>query len=221
MKQRNTVQFIIFFSAMFFLFTVDQTICQVIDKDGNLYKTVTISTQEWTTENLIVEHYRNGDAIPQVQDEKEWKKLTTGAWCYYENNTENGKTYGKLYNWYAVDDPRGLAPEGWHVPSDAEWTALAEYLGGKDVAGGKLKATTLWENPNKGATDESGFTAFPGGYNEDNGKFKFIGKSGYFWTSSKSTTIAAYRRALFHNNTDLGRDTYNKRCGLSIRCIKD
>lgn len=202
------------------VFTMGTSYSQVTDKDGNEYKTVTIGSKEWMAENLKVEHYRNGDPIPQVQDEKEWKKLTTGAWCYYENKTENGVTYGKLYNWYAVNDLRGLAPEGWHVPSDAEWKELEEYLGGKDVAGGKMKSTTLWLSPNKEATNESGFTGLPGGYNEDS-RFKLIEKYGCFWSSTEVTTIGAWCRLLKYNIPDIQRDNNHKRNGLSVRCVKD
>jgi uncharacterized protein (TIGR02145 family) len=98
--------------------------------------------------NLNVSHYRNGDVIPQVTDPTAWSSLTTGAWCYYNNDTANGTVYGKLYNWYAVNDPRGLSPQGWHVPTDAEWTNLTSCLGGESLAGGKMKATTLWDSPN-------------------------------------------------------------------------
>ncbi|MGV8019010.1 MAG: fibrobacter succinogenes major paralogous domain-containing protein [Ignavibacteria bacterium] len=194
---------------------------QITDKDGNSYNTATIGTKEWTTENLNVEHYRNGDVIPQVQDAAEWKKLTTGAWCYYENLTENGKTYGKLYNWYAVTDSRGLVPEGWHVPSDEEFTDMTNSLGGNETAGGKLKAVTLWNEPNKGATNESGYSALPGGYRADNGSFKLLLKYGCFWTSTQTTTVGARCRELHNNITDIIRDTYNKKCGLHVRCVKD
>ena len=103
---------------------------------------VTIGTQTWTSKNLNVTKYRNGDAIPQVQDKNAWAKLKTGAWCYYENNTANGTTYGKLYNWFAVNDTRGLAPKGYHIPTDAEWTILTDYLGGDTIAGTKMKSTS-------------------------------------------------------------------------------
>ncbi|MBN1664115.1 MAG: fibrobacter succinogenes major paralogous domain-containing protein [Deltaproteobacteria bacterium] len=221
MKQRNAVLVTILVFAMVFTFSVKESFCQVTDKDGNAYKTVVIGTQEWMSENLRVEHYGNGDAIPQVQDAKEWKKLTTGAWCYYESSTENGKTYGKLYNWYAVNDPRGLAPKGWHIPSDAEWNVITDYLGGNKDAGGKLKATTLWEGINKGTTNKSGFTALPGGYSEDGGRFKFIGKNGSFWSSTQINTIAAWCRELKHTGPNIFRSSNHKRYGLSVRCVKD
>ncbi len=115
----------------------------VSDIDGNIYKIVTIGNQTWTKSNLNVSRYRNGDPIPQVQDPSQWANLTTGAWCYYNNDPANGLIYGKLYNWYAVNDPRGIAPIDWHVPSDAEWTILTDFLGGINVAGGKMKAKVL------------------------------------------------------------------------------
>jgi len=105
-----------------------------------------IGNQIWTTKNLDVATYRNGDAIPQVQDYTAWANLTTGAWCYYANNTANGTTYGKLYNWYAVNDPRGLAPKGYHIPTDKEWTMLTDYLGGESVANSKMKSTSRWNS---------------------------------------------------------------------------
>lgn len=188
-------------------------------------KSVIIGDQEWATENLNVEHYRNGDAIPQVQNADEWKNLSTGAWCYYENETSNGKTYGKLYNWFAVNDPRGLAPEGWHIPSDAEWTILTDFLGGKVVAGGKLKSTTLWMDPNSGATNEIGFTALPAGIrrgllNEDS-DFNNFGEGSGFWSSTKANTDNAWYRYLYSIYSDLDRANDDMNYGLSVRCIKD
>lgn len=113
---------------------------------------VTIGSQVWTSTNLNVSTYRNGDIIPQVQDEDAWEKLTTGAWCYYENNASNGTKYGKLYNWYAVNDARGLAPQGYHIPSEAEWTKLKDYLGGRDVAGTKMKSVSGWKSYTSGGS---------------------------------------------------------------------
>lgn len=193
---------------------------QVTDKDGNVYKTVTIGTQEWTSENLNVEHYRNGDLIPQVQNKNEWLNLTTGAWCYYNNDSANGKTYGKLYNWFAVNDSRGLAPEGWHIPGDTEWTILTDFLGG--AVGGKLKATTLWQSPNTEATNESGFTGLPGGGRGSNGRFDFIGKFCFFWSASEDVNGTKWNRNLRYNRSDVGRDGGNyEKDGLSVRCVRD
>jgi uncharacterized protein (TIGR02145 family) len=181
--------------------------------------TITIGKQEWTTENLNIEHYRNGNLIPQVQDSNQWYNIKTGAWCYYENKADNGNKYGKLYNWYAVNDPRGLAPKGWHIPSDAEWTQLTNFLGGEKVAGGKLKATTLWDSPNTGATNESGFTAFPGGTYDAFG-FCGIGGGCYFWSSSNYDDKVYYRK-LFGYDSGVYRNEYYKNYGLSVRCVRD
>ena len=131
-------------------------------------QTVTIGTQVWTSKNLDVATYRNGDVIPQVQDENAWANLTTGAWCYYNNDASNGTKYGKLYNWYAVNDPRGLAPKGYHIPTDEEWTKLSDYLGGESEAGTKMKSTSGWYNNGNG-TNSSGFSGLPGGSRHDNG----------------------------------------------------
>jgi len=194
---------------------------RITDIDSNVYKTVTIGTQEWMAENLNVEHYRNGDVIPQVQDKDKWSNLTTGAWCYYDNDPAKGKTYGKLYNWYAVNDPRVLAPEGWHVPSDKEWTKLTDYLGGESVAGGKMKATTLWNSPNTGATNESGFTAFPSGVRDDIGYYNYIGEDGFIWSASEATDGTAWTYGLYFNGSGVFRGNYSKRRGSSVGCVKD
>ncbi|MDD5529167.1 MAG: fibrobacter succinogenes major paralogous domain-containing protein [bacterium] len=194
------------------------------DKEGNTYKTIKIGEQVWMAENLNVSHYRNGDTVPQVQAAKEWINLTTGAWCYYENNVENGKTYGKLYNWYAVNDPRGLAPEGWHIPTDDEWTILTNCLGGEDIAGGKLKenCTTLWWSPNTGATNKSGFSALPGGHRGDNnGAFGVIGNGGYWWSATEFNATYAWSRLMYYDYANVYRKGYNKKYGFSIRCVKN
>lgn len=180
---------------------------------------VTIGTQIWMTKNLDVSTYRNGDPIPQVQDHTAWAALTTGAWCYNENSTANGTTYGKLYNWYAVNDPRGLAPVGYHVPSDTEWTALTTFLGGENVAGGKMKATTLWASPNT-ATNSSGFTGLPGGFRSNDGAFSNVGSIGYWWSSSEDGTHA-WLRYLFYNEDVATRNYNNKIDGFSVRCLRD
>ncbi len=182
---------------------------------------VRIGTQIWMTRNLNVSRYRNGDPIPQVQDPSAWAALTTGAWCYYENNTVNGTTYGKLYNWYAVNDPRGLAPTGYHVPSDGEWTTLTTFLGGESVAGGKMKATTLWNSPNTGATNSSGFTGLPGGIRNRFGSIFDIGFNGNWWSSSEGGAAFAWARRLVYNYSIAYRLTGYKENGFSVRCLRD
>ena len=186
---------------------------------------IKIGTQKWMTKNLAVSRYRNGDKIPQVTDPAAWAALTTGAWCWYNNDSAIGAVYGRLYNWYAVHDPRGLAPIGWHVPSDLEWDTLSTFLGNN--AGGKLKdtgtieaGTGLWYAPNIGANNRSGFTALPGG-ERWHISFDALGKRGSWWSSTDLSTDNAsifglgygYRHA-FHSAT-------TKLDGLSVRCIKD
>lgn len=184
-------------------------------------RAVTIGNQVWMTENLAVSHYRNGDEIPQVQDPGLWNSLKTGAWCYYENRSENGVTYGKLYNWYAVNDPRGLAPEGWHIPSDAEWQQLVEATGGEKASGTKLKSTVLWKEPLVGADNSSGFTAIPAGYRSSNGAFALLGTNSSFWSSTENAGYAAWYREMFNSYSAVYRVSSSKTLGLSVRCVKN
>ena len=201
---------------------------------GNLATTpttsVTIGTQVWATSNLNVTTYSDGTPIPQVTDPAAWAALTTGAWCYYSNVFANRNTYGKLYNWYAVagihdtdaaTPNKVLAPTGWHVPTDLEWTTLTNFLGGTSVAGGKMKATTLWTTPNTGATNESGFTGLPGGYRSINGTFSGIGINGSWWSSSDFSTTYAWARGLSYNSYIASRFDGHKISGLSVRCLRD
>jgi uncharacterized protein (TIGR02145 family) len=220
MKQTNKALFTFLLVTIVFCFSFNKSISQVTDIDGNIYKTVTISKQVWTSENLNVEHYRNGDPIPQVQDKEQWDNLTTGAWCYYDNNSGNGTIYGKLYNWYAVNDPRGLAPDGWHIPSDAEWTKLTDFLGGAEVAGEKMKTNSGW-NENGNGTNSSGFTAIPGGYRNHEGYFINIGRNGLFWSSTEFSSDNAWFRNVIGSIPDVYKPNYGKDFGLSIRCVKD
>ncbi len=186
-----------------------------------------IGTQVWICKNLDIDHYRNGDAIPEVKDFKEWSSLTTGAWCYYNNDSTMGAKYGKLYNWFALTDPRGLAPDGWHVPTDAEFTKLETFLGGTNLAGGKLKSTGtkedgdgLWWSQNVGATNESSFAAHPGGYRFYNGTFGNLGYFGYWWSYTEDNVGYAWSRFLYYDNAYFSKLSNNKNCGFSIRCVK-
>lgn len=192
---------------------------------------VTIGTQTWTTTNLDVTTYRDGTPIPQETDATAWAGLTTGAWCYYNNDSANGAIYGKLYNWYAVagihdNDPNTpnkiLAPTGYHVPTDAEWTTLTDFLGGEAVAGGKMKATgtSLWLGPND-ATNSSGFTGLPGGFRLNNGTFDYIGINGYWWSSTEYDTTVAWSRSLSYNFGSANRLNVLKTFGFSVRCLRD
>jgi len=193
------------------------------DIEGNTFKTVSIGSQVWMAENLKVTHFRNGDPIPLISDDSQWYDLTSGACCNYDNDLTKVEVYGRLYNWYAVNDSRKIAPKGWHVPSDAEWQALIDYLGGDEVAGGKLKetGTDYWTGPNTGATNESGFSALPGGFRDAYGNFNSIGGSAWFWTTTASSDHAAWYWMLSYAQANAVHETYSKRSAYSVRCIQD
>ena len=195
----------------------------VTDYDGNVYDVVTIGTQRWLKQNLNVTHYRNGNTIPNVTNNTTWSNLTTGAYSDYNNTPDNSTTYGRLYNWYTVVDSRNLCPTGWHVPSDAEWTTLTDYLGGESIAGGKLiePGTTHWQSPNTGATNVTGFTALPAGFHSGGGTYAYIGIEGIWWSSTEYNASSVWDRAMIsgHINVYIGSD--NKTFGESVRCLKD
>lgn len=207
--------------------TANNSSAPVTDIDGNIYQTVQICDQLWTKSNLNASHYRNGDVINQVTDPSQWANLTTGAWCYYQNNTANGIVYGKLYNWYAVNDSRGLAPAGWHIPSDSEWSNLITCLGGETAAGGKIKesGTIHWTSPNTSATNESGFTGLPGGLRGSDGtnpnNFPTVGGNSNWWSSSQYNTSFSKSRNVKYNSGNIISCNCSKNFGFSVRCIKD
>ena len=199
----------------------------VSDIDGNLYHTVVIGTQTWTVENLKVAKYRNGDAIPEVTGVAAWSALATGAWCNYNNDAANGTTYGKLYNWFAVTDPRGLAPAGWHIPSKDEWKTLSDYLGGGLNGGGltncpyKLKNTTGWD-VNTGSTNSSGFTALPNGSRDVDGTSYWIGYMGSWHSSTEATgTGGVWEYQIFSDQEYYTLAPDGERVGNAVRCVKD
>jgi len=189
------------------------------------YEGVTIGGQIWMAKNLSVPRYSNGDLIPQVSDPTQWVNLTTGAWCWCNNDSVNYSQYGRLYNWYAVNDPRGLAPQGWHISTEQEWNVLSNYLGGNSVSGGKLKeaGTSHWNSPNLGATNSSGFTALPGGRRDIGTTFFQVTYYGYWWLSSNVSGDAAPFRSLGNTSVEmLGiGGTYFKIMGLSVRCVRN
>jgi len=196
----------------------------VTDLEGNVYKTIKIGTQRWMAENLKTTKYRNGDPIPNVPENLAWKSLTTGAYCWNNNNATSSKaTYGALYNWFAVADSRNIAPTGWHVATDDDWTTLTTYLQGVNVAGGKLKETGFihWSNPNIGASNSSGFTALPGGYRGGSGAFYGVGSGGIWWCSKVRDANNAWGRYLRYGEAKITRDSGGKNYGFSIRCVKD
>ncbi|OFX32082.1 MAG: hypothetical protein A2X08_17780 [Bacteroidetes bacterium GWA2_32_17] len=205
------------------LTTLQESVNTVTDIDGNVYNTITIGTQVWMAENLKTTKYRDGTTIPNVTDNTAWSNLTTGAYCDNSNLSSNSDTYGKLYNWYAVADVHNICPTGWHMPTDAEWSVLTTYLGGESVAGGKLKetGTTHWESPNTGATNETGFTALPGGYRYDNGSFYNVGNYGLWWSSTESNISNAWFRDAYYLYNNVNRLNISKKDGFSVRCVKD
>jgi uncharacterized protein (TIGR02145 family) len=206
----------------------------VTDIDGNFYNSVVIGTQEWTIENLKVSKYSDGTPIPlfELSQPWQWAALTSGASCYYNNNPANSTTYGVLYNWNAVagnDDTnpntpnKSIAPTGWHVPTNEEWTTLITFLGGESIAGGKMKSTgtTLWMSPNTGATNESGFSAIPGGWRDISLDFSAIRGTALWWTSSEQTTNTAYQRNIDNSSTSVNNWSMVKSNALSVRLVKN
>jgi uncharacterized protein (TIGR02145 family) len=200
----------------------------ITDAEGNSYKTVTIGTQQWMAENLKVSKYSDGTTIPNITDNNQWQNNTTGAWTYYNNDAANNAKYGKLYNWYAVSKTtngnKNVCPTGWHVPTDAEWTVLTDYLGGNSIAGGKLKevGTTNWDSLNAEATNTSLFTGLPGGYrNYGDGYYGYIGYKGYWWSSSEATSYYVWYRNLNSVHGSAVRTNYEKANGYSVRCLRD
>ena len=199
---------------------------------GQGQDTVRIGNQTWTTRNLDVEKFRNGDPIPQARTNAEWKKAMEAqkpAWCYYNNDPVNGLRYGKLYNWYAVIDPRGLAPKGWHIPSTVEWYNLMEAMGGEDYAGRKLKTPQYWMQLDtynedlkrrRTPTNESGFSALPGGIRDAEG-FKYITEWAFFWSTTEADENKSFFWYFIWNANYFKRDAFLKGFGYSVRCVRN
>jgi uncharacterized protein (TIGR02145 family) len=184
-------------------------------------KSVTIGTQVWMLENLNVSKFSNGKVIPEASTEEEWKKsqeYKQPAWCYYNNNSDNGQKYGKLYNWYAVINMNGLCPQGWHVPTDKEWGILIDYLGGPDFAGVKMKSKSGW-NEKRNGDNTSGFTGLPGGYRNVFGGFGSIGDWGCWFSSTDKNNFTNLSQTLgyksFYSQVSIKGE------GFSVRCLKD
>ncbi|MFH1119838.1 MAG: FISUMP domain-containing protein [Bacteroidota bacterium] len=205
------------------IFPVNNT---VNDVDGNIYQTVNIGSQTWMAENLRTTRFANGEVIPNITDNTQWSVLTTGAWCWYGNDDQYENPYGKLYSWYTVVDSRNLCPEGWQVPTDAEWTTLTDYLGGLNAAGNKLKEAGFehWVyDPNSNATNQSGFTGLPGGYRYIDGSYLYLGLRSYWWsaTDAGANPETAWGRSLGYNYMAATRGNYYKKDGISVRCLKN
>ena len=210
-----------------------KTSSALTDLDGNTYTAITIGKQTWYKENLDVSKYSDGTLIPEVTDPLEWSTLTTGAWCYYDNDTSTGELFGKLYNWYAVAGifdaaslnnaslRKKLAPKGCHIPSDAEWTSLSNELGSN--AGGKMKeeGTENWADTDSNVTNSSKFTGLPSGICINNGGFYFLSLHGYWWSSTSRDPSTSWNRSLNYNSNVVCRSYDNIKYGMSVRFVKD
>jgi uncharacterized protein (TIGR02145 family) len=209
-----------------------KTYGSLTDQQGNVYKTIVIGNQEWMAENLNTTIYQNGESIPNFSNSPIWNSLTSGACCRYNNDRQYDCPYGKLYNWFAVTDPRNICPAGWHVPNNTDWTTLIDFLdplaaGGtinENVAGGKLKSAGFeyWINPNQDATNESGFSGLPGGLRVVQGNFDYEGSSGFWWSSSDMISppfVSNFR--LDPSNGVIYSEASLRQAGLSVRCVKD
>jgi uncharacterized protein (TIGR02145 family) len=223
--------------ALLVIMTIKTQAQTVTDIDGNIYHTVTIGTQVWMVENLKAIHYRNGDPVTNVTDNNQWFNLSTPAYSDYENTPGNSIIYGRIYNYFAVADIRKIAPDGWHVPTDAEWTTLTDYLinngygyegSGLDI-GKSMAATSGWVasaqlgtvGNNQASNNSSGFSALPGGGRFTSGGFFNLGSETYWWTSTEADPTSGYSRGIFSTGSACGRGTYGKVRGLSVRCISD
>lgn len=199
----------------------------ISDIDGNTYRTIGIGNQEWMAEDLKTSRYSNGDIIPNITNNAQWAAQTQGAWCYYDNDAQFACPNGKLYNWYVTIDERNVCPTGWHVPSDAEWTVLTDYLAGLNAAGGKMKSLTGWWSPNVAATNESGFSGLANGARYDaalGSGFLNYGSHGLWWSTTEDLSngnVGAWFRQLRRDVGSVDRNNYYRECGFSIRCLRD
>ena len=208
------------------LFNQNVNYGSVTDRDGNVYKTVTIGTQTWMAENLRTTKFRNGDNIPKIVDNSVWANQSKSAYCDYSNTSDQNQTatYGRLYNWYAVADSRNIAPEGWHVPTEADMATLVAYLGGEVTAGSKIKevGTTHWISQSPGVTNETGFTALPAGNRDGNGgNFRNKRNDFYCWISKTTGNNVWFMYIGCDNNEFKAFNDVYKQNGFSVRCVKD
>lgn len=206
----------------------------VKDFDGNVYNIIAIGKQFWMKENLRTKKYTDGTPIPTGLNDDQWKCDTIGAYSMYDNNATNDSVFGKLYNWYAVADPRGLCPTGWHVPSDKDWNEMIKAIDPtantfcsactqSTTAGGAMKEIKVsnWASPNEGASNSSGFSGLPGGCRDYDGKYLELGAQGHWWTATQASNLDAYFFYLDFNSSNINRLNYFKANGQSVRCVKD
>jgi uncharacterized protein (TIGR02145 family) len=195
----------------------------IADVEGNIYETVTIGSQCWMKENLKTSKYNDGTPITTGLSNDAWNSFTNGAYAFPDDNAANNATFGKLYNFYAVKTGK-LCPTGWHIPTDAEWTILSDFLGGRPVAGGKMKSISpLWDTPNTSASNSSGFTGLPGGYRGGSavGGYDDINKIGFWWSSTENSFGLSFSRRLYYNNESLSEAESYRDDGYSCRCLKN
>ena len=214
---------IAFFIFFFNIYWLKKTVNNKFDKKINqsYYESVQIGEQIWMAENYNEAYFRNGDKIPEAQTDEEWRRARSHeqpAWCYYNNDESLGEKYGKLYNWYAVMDERGLAPGGWHIPDKKEWEKLDNYLNNR--AGYKMKSTTDWNNNGNG-DNSSGFNGLPGGMRMGYGLFNYLNLKGNWWSTSKKLDYNIYGRSLLYGSNELYNGSFNEPSGMSVRCIKN
>jgi len=210
------------------LFTVSLTVHAQTMKDvnDNVYKTTKLGIQEWSASNLNVTAFRNGDIIPEAKTKEAWVKASVEekpAWCYFKNDPVNGLKYGKLYNWYAINDKRGLAPNGWHISINRDWELLIKNLLGIDYAGPKLKSTSGWKSKN--GVNKINFSALPGGLRSEDGEFNSLGTVCQWWSNTQPVEVAKsnliYSVKLNDNSVEVSYIKVKKATGLSVRCVKD
>jgi uncharacterized protein (TIGR02145 family) len=191
------------------------------------FDAVKIGENSWMIKNLDVVTFKNGDTIPETKTNEEWVAYGTArkaAWCYYNKDIGEGAQFGKLYNWYAVNDPRGLAPAGWHIPTDVEWGLLVLEMGGDQKAGEALKYTYGWENTKDSSgngTNASGFEALAGGLRNGLGAFGYKGQGAGWWSSTAIDTTKSWYRFVLYASPMVYKDAYGNRNGLAVRCVKD
>jgi uncharacterized protein (TIGR02145 family) len=195
----------------------------VTDIDGNVYNTIKIGTQCWMQQNLKTTHYRDGSAIIEMEDSASWANAYgVGAWCYFEGNSSYNNTFGKLYNWYAATNPRQLCPAGWHIPTDSDFQKLSDYLGGNSVSASHMELiSSLWQAPNNGADNSSGFSALPGGEREGYGSFDDFSIRAYFWTSTPYNSVFSWNRGVYTDDSICYHFFDINTAGHSIRCVGD